>query len=64
MIRSLGNRIFQPWFAAQMRNFVYCVADPTTREALIIDAAWDVDGAEESEGAALEEPTEEGEDRR
>ena len=31
-------------FAAQMRNFVYCVADPTTREALIIDAAWDVDG--------------------
>jgi hydroxyacylglutathione hydrolase len=26
-----------------MRNFVYVVADPITREAAVIDAAWDID---------------------
>ena len=26
-----------------MQNFVYLVADPTTREAVVIDAAWEVD---------------------
>ncbi len=26
-----------------MQNFVYLVADPTTREAVVIDPAWDID---------------------
>jgi hydroxyacylglutathione hydrolase len=26
-----------------MQNFVYLVADPTTREAVVVDPAWDVD---------------------
>jgi hypothetical protein len=31
-------------FAAQMSNFVYVVADTVTREAMVVDAAWDVPG--------------------
>lgn len=27
-----------------MQNFVYIVADPTTRQALLVDPAWDIDG--------------------
>ncbi len=30
--------------AAQMINFVYLVADDTTRTAVLVDPAWDVDG--------------------
>jgi len=30
--------------AAQMINFVYLVADDTTRTAMLVDPAWDVDG--------------------
>jgi len=30
--------------AAQMINFVYLVADDTTRTALLVDPAWDIDG--------------------
>ncbi len=25
-----------------MQNFTYLVGDPTTREALVVDAAWDI----------------------
>jgi len=31
-------------FAAQMANFVYIIADAHTREAVVVDAAWDVPG--------------------
>lgn len=30
--------------AAQMANFVYLLGDPATREAYVVDPAWDVDG--------------------
>ncbi len=30
--------------AAQMANFVYLLGDPETREAYVVDPAWDVDG--------------------
>lgn len=30
--------------AGQMRNFMYLLGDPQSREALIVDPAWDVDG--------------------
>ena len=30
--------------AGQMRNFMYLIGDPATREALIVDPAWDVGG--------------------
>ncbi|MHC4925470.1 MAG: MBL fold metallo-hydrolase [Planctomycetota bacterium] len=30
--------------AGQMRNFMYLVGDPQTREAVVVDPAWDVDG--------------------
>jgi len=30
--------------AAQMINFVYLIADDTTRQAVLVDPAWDVDG--------------------
>ena len=26
-----------------MQNYVYLVGDPTTREAAVVDAAWDID---------------------
>jgi len=29
-------------FAAQMRNFMYLVGDPESRQALVVDPAWDV----------------------
>src|SRR5512135_677350 len=29
-------------FAAQMRNFMYLVGDPASRQALVVDPAWDV----------------------
>lgn len=29
--------------AAQMANFMYAIGDPTTRRALVVDPAWDVD---------------------
>ncbi len=29
--------------AGQMRNFMYLIGDPKTREALVVDPAWDVD---------------------
>src|SRR5262249_4611249 len=29
-------------FAGQMRNFMYLVGDPGSRQALIVDPAWDV----------------------
>jgi glyoxylase-like metal-dependent hydrolase (beta-lactamase superfamily II) len=36
------------WFkqveAGPMQNYVYLVGDPETREAAVVDAAWDVDG--------------------
>jgi len=31
-------------FAMNMRNFVYLIIDPQSREALVLDACWDVDG--------------------
>lgn len=30
--------------AQQMRNFIYLVGDATTREVVVVDAAWDVEG--------------------
>ncbi|MEM9292643.1 MAG: MBL fold metallo-hydrolase [Acidobacteriota bacterium] len=30
--------------ATQMRNFTYLIGDPETREAVVVDPAWDVDG--------------------
>ena len=30
--------------ARQMQNFVYLVGDRQTRECLVVDPAWDVDG--------------------
>ncbi|MDX1383642.1 MAG: MBL fold metallo-hydrolase [Thermoanaerobaculia bacterium] len=30
--------------AGQMRNFMYLIGDPATREALVVDPAWDVEG--------------------
>src|SRR5688572_2027902 len=30
--------------AGQMRNFMYLIGDPATREALVVDPAWDVGG--------------------
>ena len=30
--------------AGQMANFMYLIGDPQTREAVIVDPAWDVDG--------------------
>jgi glyoxylase-like metal-dependent hydrolase (beta-lactamase superfamily II) len=30
--------------AAQMINFIYFIGDDTTREALLVDPAWDIDG--------------------
>ena len=30
--------------AAQMANFVYLIGDPQTRECLVVDPAWDVEG--------------------
>ena len=30
--------------AGEMRNFMYLMGDPTTREAVIVDPAWDVGG--------------------
>ena len=30
--------------AGQMRNFMYLIGDPTTREAVAVDPAWDVGG--------------------
>ena len=36
-----------------MQNYVYLLGDPTTREAAVVDAAWDIDAivaAAEAEG--------------
>jgi len=30
--------------ASQMANFMYVIGDPGSREALLVDPAWDVDG--------------------
>ena len=30
--------------AAQMANFIYLIGDPETRECMVVDPAWDVDG--------------------
>jgi glyoxylase-like metal-dependent hydrolase (beta-lactamase superfamily II) len=35
--------IFHQLELGPMQNFVYVLADPTTREAAVIDAAWDID---------------------
>jgi glyoxylase-like metal-dependent hydrolase (beta-lactamase superfamily II) len=35
--------IFRQLELGPMQNFVYLIADPTTREAAVVDAAWDVD---------------------
>ena len=37
--------------AAQMANFVYLVGDPETRQCLVVDPAWDIDGIIEVAGA-------------
>ncbi len=42
--------------AAQMRNFSYLIGDTKTRECLVVDPAWDVDGlldAAEADGMTL-----------
>jgi glyoxylase-like metal-dependent hydrolase (beta-lactamase superfamily II) len=35
--------IFRQLELGPMQNFVYLIADPTTREAAVVDAAWDID---------------------
>jgi hypothetical protein len=44
--RNAGDAMQQQVFAfaAQMANFVYIIADTHTREAVVVDAAWDVPG--------------------
>ena len=39
---SARHAVFQA--AVQMRNFVYCIEDPHTGSACLVDACWDVDG--------------------
>ncbi|ORX88616.1 Metallo-hydrolase/oxidoreductase [Basidiobolus meristosporus CBS 931.73] len=38
----IQNKIFE--YAAEMRNFIYLVADKKTRECVVIDACWDATG--------------------
>jgi len=43
-------------FAAQMANFIYLVGDSDTRECMVVDPAWDIDGilsAIDAEGMRL-----------
>lgn len=42
----LGGRDFgtENAFAGQMENFVYLIGDQDTKECLVVDPAWDIDG--------------------
>lgn len=42
----LAGRDFAPTdeTAAQMRNFVYAIGDTATRDCVLVDPAWDIDG--------------------
>ncbi|KAI8617523.1 beta-lactamase-like protein [Chytriomyces sp. MP71] len=42
ILTPVQNLIFD--FALQMRNFVYLVGDPFSREVVVVDACWDIDG--------------------
>lgn len=37
--------------AGQMANFVYLLGDPLTRECVVVDPAWDIDGIVDAAGA-------------
>lgn len=43
---AIGDRV-----AAQMANFVYLIGDAETRECLVVDPAWDIDGIVEAAGS-------------
>ncbi|KAI9364439.1 beta-lactamase-like protein [Zopfochytrium polystomum] len=41
-LAPIQNMIFD--FAMQMKNFIYLVGNTTSREVMVVDACWDVDG--------------------
>ena len=50
---SARHAVFQA--AVQMRNFVYCIEDPHTGSACLVDACWDVDGIFQPQGGVMKE---------
>ncbi|KAJ3049548.1 hypothetical protein HK097_009465 [Rhizophlyctis rosea] len=42
LLAPIQNLIFD--YAIQMRNFIYVIENVASREALVVDACWDVDG--------------------
>ncbi|KAL3894612.1 MAG: hypothetical protein SGCHY_005176 [Lobulomycetales sp.] len=42
LIYPISNQIWQ--FARQMQNFIYLICNTRTKECLVVDACWDIDG--------------------